>query len=46
MGDFRNRPNGVYTLEANWEALYILTKHWKNGFVVLQRRFKFFGSVN
>lgn len=29
MGDFKNRPNGVYTLEANWEALYILTKHWK-----------------
>jgi len=29
MGDFRNRPNGVNTLEANWEALYILTKHWK-----------------
>lgn len=29
MGDFRNRPNGTYILEANWEELYILTKHWK-----------------
>lgn len=30
MGDFRNRPNGTYILDANWEALYILTKHWKS----------------
>ncbi|MFO7673507.1 MAG: hypothetical protein R6V74_07360 [Lutibacter sp.] len=29
MSDFRNRPNGTYILDANWEALYILTKHWK-----------------
>lgn len=29
MSEFRNRPNGTYILEANWEALYILTKYWK-----------------
>lgn len=30
MSDFRNRPNGTYILDANWEELYILTKHWKS----------------
>jgi uncharacterized protein YukE len=30
MNDFRNRPNGTYILDANWEELYILTKHWKS----------------
>jgi len=30
MSDFRNRPNGAYILDANWEALYFLTKHWKS----------------
>lgn len=30
MSDFRIRPNGTYILDANWEALYILTKHWKS----------------
>ncbi len=30
MSDFRNRPNGTYILDANWEALYILTKYWKS----------------
>ena len=30
MGDFRNRPKGGYILEANWEELYVLTKHWKS----------------
>jgi hypothetical protein len=29
MSEFRNRPNGTYILDANWEALYILAKHWK-----------------
>jgi len=30
MSDFRNRPNGTYILDANWEELYILTKYWKS----------------
>ncbi|MDF1516618.1 MAG: hypothetical protein RQ864_04155 [Lutibacter sp.] len=30
MSDFRNRPNGNYLFNANWEELYILTKHWKS----------------
>jgi hypothetical protein len=30
MGEFRNRPNGTYIFDANWEELYFLTKHWKS----------------
>jgi len=30
MNDFRNRPNGTYILDANWQELYVLTKHWKS----------------
>lgn len=30
MSDFRNRPSGNYLFNANWEELYILTKHWKS----------------
>ena len=29
MDNFRNRPNGKYIFNANWEELYVLTKHWK-----------------
>ena len=30
MSNLRNRPNGTYIFDANWEELYILTKHWKS----------------
>lgn len=26
----RNRPNGTYTFDANWQELYVLTEHWKS----------------
>jgi len=30
MNDFRNRPNGTYIFDANWQDLYVLTEHWKS----------------
>lgn len=30
MSDFRNRPNGRYIFEADWQELYLLTEHWKS----------------
>ncbi|MDO9275964.1 MAG: hypothetical protein Q7T92_10505 [Lutibacter sp.] len=41
MGDFRNRPNGTYIFEANWEALYVLTKHWKSDLLFYHDDLKF-----
>jgi len=41
MSDFRNRPNGAYIFEANWEELYILTKHWKSDLLFYKDDLKF-----
>ncbi|MHB1147763.1 MAG: hypothetical protein ACYC01_09230 [Lutibacter sp.] len=41
MSDFRNRPNGTYIFEANWEALYVLTKHWKSDLLFYKDDLKF-----
>ena len=30
MNPFRNRPKDNYIFEAEWEALYVLTEHWKS----------------
>lgn len=30
MSNFRNRPVDNYINEANWQQLYLLTKHWKS----------------
>lgn len=30
MSNFRKRPKGQFIHQANWEELYILTKHWKS----------------
>ena len=41
MSDFRNRPNGTYIFEANWEELYVLTKHWKSDLLFYKNDLKF-----
>ncbi|WKB81223.1 hypothetical protein QYR09_15915 [Cellulophaga lytica] len=30
MSNFRNRPADNYINEANWQQLFLLTKHWKS----------------
>lgn len=30
MNNYRTNPKGQFIQEANWEELYILTKHWKS----------------
>ena len=41
MSDFRNRPNGTYIFEANWEELYVLAKHWKSDLLFYKDDLKF-----
>jgi hypothetical protein len=41
MDHFRNRPKGQYIREANWEELYILTKHWKSDMQFYQDDLRF-----
>ncbi|SNR59493.1 hypothetical protein [Lutibacter flavus] len=41
MSDFRNRPNGNYIFEANWQELYVLTKHWKSDLLFYRDDLKF-----
>ncbi len=41
MSDFRNRPNRTYIFEANWEELYVLTKHWKSDLLFYKDDLKF-----
>jgi hypothetical protein len=41
MSDFRNRPNGSYIFDANWEELYILDKHWKSDLLFYKDDLKF-----
>lgn len=41
MSDFRNRPNGNYIFEANWQELYVLTEHWKSDLLFYQDDLKF-----
>ncbi len=45
MSDFRNRPNGSYIFEANWEELYILTKHWKSDLLFYKDDLKFLNHL-
>lgn len=28
--NFRNRPNGSYIFDADWQELFVLTEHWKS----------------
>jgi hypothetical protein len=41
MSDFRNRPNGNYIFEANWQELYVLTEHWKSDLLFYRDDLKF-----
>jgi hypothetical protein len=45
MSDFRNRPNGTYIFEANWEELYVLTKHWKSDLLFYKDDLKFLNHL-
>lgn len=41
MSDIRNRPNGTYSLDDNWEELYVLTKHWQSDLLFYKDDLKF-----
>ena len=45
MSDFRNRPNGNYIFEANWQELYILTEHWKSDLLFYRDDLKFLNHL-
>lgn len=45
MSDFRNRPNGNYPINADWEALYILTKHWKSDLLFYKDDLNFLNNL-
>lgn len=45
MSNFRNRPNGTYILEANWEELYVLAKHWKSDLLFYRDDLKFLNHL-
>ena len=45
MSDLRNRPNGTYIFDANWEELYILTKHWKSDLLFYKDDLKFLNHL-
>lgn len=30
MNNFRNRPNGDYIFNADWDELFVLTEYWKS----------------
>lgn len=45
MSDFRNRPNGNYLFNANWEELYILTKHWKSDLLFYKDDLNFLNNL-
>ncbi len=41
MIDFRNRPKDSYIHEADWQALYVLTEHWKSELLFYNDDLKF-----
>ncbi len=41
MSDLRNRPNGTYIFDADWQDLYVLTEHWKSDLLFYQDDLKF-----
>lgn len=41
MEDFRKRPKGEFMIEANWEQLYLLTKHWESDLKFFKDDLKF-----
>jgi hypothetical protein len=45
MSDFRNRPNGNYLFNANWEELYILTKYWKSDLLFYKDDLNFLNNL-
>lgn len=45
MSDFRNRPNGNYLFNANWDELYLLTKHWKSDLQFYKDDLKFLNHL-
>ena len=45
MNNFRKRPKGQYLHEANWEELYVLTKHWKSDLEFYQDDLRFLRTL-
>lgn len=45
MNNFRKRPKGQYLQEANWEELYILTKHWKSDLQFFREDLRFLRTL-
>lgn len=45
MNNLRKRPKGQYLQVANWEELYILTKHWKSDMQFYQEDLRFLRTL-
>ena len=41
MNEIRQRPRGTFINTANWEELYILSKHWKSDLLFYREDSKF-----
>lgn len=45
MSDLRNRPNGTYIFDADWQELYVLTEHWKSDLLFYKDDLKFLNHL-
>ena len=45
MEDFRKRPKGEFMIQANWDQLYLLTKHWESDLKFFRDDLKFLNKL-